>query len=49
VPVPARRRGRGPRISVAARRYLSEGRDNHIDTNPRLRSLRPLARRLLGE
>jgi hypothetical protein len=43
-----RRRGRVARFSVAARRYLSEGRDNYIATNSYVRSSRGFARRLLS-
>ncbi|MPY91444.1 MAG: hypothetical protein GEU99_26490 [Luteitalea sp.] len=41
------RRGMSSKLSVAARRYLSEGRDNYIATNAQFRSGWSLVRRLL--
>jgi len=40
-------RGRSTRLAVAARRYVSEGRDNYIATNSQMRSCWTRARRFL--
>jgi hypothetical protein len=42
------RRGRSSRLSVAARRYLSEGRENYVAANSHIRACWTVARRLFA-